>query len=177
MFSREVFIVKFSNIIILILALILLVGCQAPETKEEASIIKESKTELPVKDIEVLDEPVDEVEETNKLEEVKESEEIIKQITFDDFNEGKIEEDIYMVVFSLKTCKPCKAYKETIKEILKEYPDAPIYEIKIENEPGIEEKIDIPGLPMTIITKDGEEVFRETGTLPGILIMDYLELK
>ena len=167
---------KFSNIIILILALILLVGCQAPKTKE-ALIIKEPKAELPVKDIEVLDEPVDEVEETNKLEEVKESEEIIKQITFDDFNEGKIEENIYMVVFSLKTCKPCKAYKETIKEILKEYPDAPIYEIKIENGPGIEEKIEIPGLPMTIITKDGEEVFRETGTLPGILIMDYLQLK
>ena len=30
---------------------------------------------------------------------------------------------------------------------------------------------------MTIIVKDGKEVLRETGTLPGILIMDCLELK
>lgn len=123
----------------------------------------------------LLEEPQEGPEGYPKEEETLENLETIKQISYTYFTEGEIEEDVYMVVFTIETCKPCNMYKEIIKKVLKIYPDAPIYELKADKEPDIRGKMEIPGFPLTFFI-DKEETTEMLGVISEEVIINFLNL-
>ena len=145
------------KIILLFLSLLILTGCNAQEIAPGEEITQEP-IQIEVKETELIPEPS-----------------TIKRVSFMDFYEGKIEEP-FMVYFSLEGCEPCKRYEETLVEIVTEHPEAPIYEIRVDQEEiNIRDYIELDGVPMTIV-KDGQEVFKKYGALRKEEVLENLGL-
>lgn len=68
-----------------------------------------------------------------------------------------------LVEFYSKTCGPCKMLAFVLKDINKNMPDFPIYQIDFDENIELKERLGVTGFPTMIFFKDGTEVERMQG--------------
>ncbi|MBQ7892076.1 MAG: thioredoxin family protein [Erysipelotrichaceae bacterium] len=89
----------------------------------------------------------------------------LTEISMQTFQEQVDSKETFIVLFSQTTCSFCKAYKETLKDYMKEHPLDVVY-IEVDKEENtdafdllLEDKLDkLEYLPATVYVKDGEVV-------------------
>lgn len=68
-----------------------------------------------------------------------------------------------LVEFYSKTCGPCKMLAFVLKDIDKNMPDFPIYQIDFDENIELKERLNVKGFPTMIFFKNGQEVERMEG--------------
>ena len=66
--------------------------------------------------------------------------------------------------FSSETCAPCRTIKPTIEELKEDYAYVPWKLMNIVADKDLTEKMGVTSIPAMVITKDGNEVARHTGS-------------
>lgn len=68
-----------------------------------------------------------------------------------------------LVEFYSKTCGPCKILAFVLKDIDKNMPDFPIYQIDFDENIELKESLGVKGFPTMLFYKGGQEVERMEG--------------
>lgn len=87
---------------------------------------------------------------------------MIKEINQKEFNEMDRTKPM-LVEFYSKTCGPCKMLSFVLKDIDKNMPDFPIYQIDFDENIELKESLGVKGFPTMLFYKNGEEVERMEG--------------
>lgn len=87
---------------------------------------------------------------------------MIKEINQKEFNEMDRSKPM-LVEFYSKTCGPCKMLSFVLKDIDKNMPDFPIYQIDFDENIELKESLGVKGFPTMLFYKNGEEVERMEG--------------
>jgi len=66
--------------------------------------------------------------------------------------------------FSSETCAPCRTIKPTIEELKEDYAYVPWKLLNTVADKDLTEKMGVTSIPAMVITKDGKEVARHTGS-------------
>lgn len=97
------------------------------------------------------------------------------EITDQNFEETVASNNLLMVDFWATWCGPCKRLAPVIEEIAGEFAGkAAVGKCDIEENPDLAEKFGIMSIPTIIIFKDGQEVWRNTGTAPKTVYTEQL---
>ncbi|MCQ2051132.1 MAG: thioredoxin [Bacteroidaceae bacterium] len=97
------------------------------------------------------------------------------EITDQNFEEIVSANNLLMVDFWATWCGPCKRLAPVIEEISGEFAGkAAVGKCDIEENPDLAEKFGIMSIPTIIILKDGQEVWRNTGTAPKSVYTEQL---
>lgn len=97
------------------------------------------------------------------------------EITDQNFEETVASNNLLMVDFWATWCGPCKRLAPIIEEIAGEFAGrAAVGKCDIEENPDLAEKFGIMSIPTIIILKDGQEVWRNTGTAPKSVYTEQL---
>ena len=80
-----------------------------------------------------------------------------------------------LVEFYSKTCGPCKMLGFVLKDIDKNMPDFPIYQIDFDVNIELKERLDVKGFPTMLFYKDGKEVERIAGLKQKPVILKAIE--
>lgn len=97
------------------------------------------------------------------------------EITDQNFEEIVSANNLLMVDFWATWCGPCKRLAPVIEEIAGEFAGkAAVGKCDIEENPDLAEKFGIMSIPTIIILKDGQEVWRNTGTAPKSVYTEQL---
>lgn len=97
------------------------------------------------------------------------------EITDQNFEEIVSANNLLMVDFWATWCGPCKRLAPVIEEIAGEFAEkAAVGKCDIEENPDLAEKFGIMSIPTIIILKDGQEVWRNTGTAPKSVYTEQL---
>lgn len=87
---------------------------------------------------------------------------MIKEITQQDYD--AMDRSAPMLVeFYSKTCGPCKMLAFVLKDIDKNMPDFPIYQIDFDENVELKERLGVKGFPTMLFYRNGEEVERMEG--------------
>jgi len=99
---------------------------------------------------------------------------MIKEINQDEY-EGLDRTKPMLVEFYSKTCGPCKMLAFVLKDIEKDRPDFPIYQIDFDENIALKESLDVTGFPTMLFYKNGQEVERMEGLKQKPLIVRAIE--
>ncbi len=80
-----------------------------------------------------------------------------------------------LVEFYSKTCGPCKMLAFVLKDIDKNMPDFPIYQIDFDVNMELKERLGVKGFPTMLFFKSGEEVERMEGLKQKPVIVKAIE--
>lgn len=82
---------------------------------------------------------------------------------------NKIESDqLTMVNFHATWCPPCVVMKPNLEEVVAKYHDAIHYErVDIDQNPELAQQFGIRSVPTTMLFKNGEMKWRESGIVPS----------
>lgn len=87
---------------------------------------------------------------------------MIKEITQSEYDEMDRSRPM-LVEFYSKNCGPCKMLAFVLKDIDKNMPDFPIYQIDFDENVELKERLGVKGFPTMLFYKNGEEVERMEG--------------
>lgn len=68
-----------------------------------------------------------------------------------------------LVMFSRKTCHVCQSVHGKLDNLEADYPDVPFYSIDVEENPNLQAKFHLKGVPQTLFFAEGEVKARLTG--------------
>ena len=68
-----------------------------------------------------------------------------------------------LLEFYSKTCGPCKMLAFVLKDVAKNDPDFPIYQIDFNENTELKERCGVKGFPTLLFMKDGKEISRLEG--------------
>lgn len=87
---------------------------------------------------------------------------MIREITQQEFNEMDRSEPMLLEFYS-KTCGPCKMLAFVLKDIDKNMPEFPIYQIDFDENIELKESLGVKGFPTMLFFKNGEVIERMEG--------------
>lgn len=99
---------------------------------------------------------------------------MIKEITQNEY-ESLDRSGPMLVEFYSKTCGPCKMLGFVLKDIDKNLPDFPIYQIDFDVNIELKERLGVKGFPTMLLCKDGREVERMEGLKQKPVIVKAIE--
>jgi thioredoxin 1 len=89
----------------------------------------------------------------------------MEDLTVDTFDET-IESGVTLVDFWAEWCGPCKMLLPTLEELEEEFSGrASVAKVNVAEEASLAAKMQVRGIPVLVLFKDGEVVQRFTGTL------------
>ena len=80
-----------------------------------------------------------------------------------------------LVEFYSKTCGPCKMLAFVLKDIDKNVPDFPIYQIDFDENIELKESLGVKGFPTMLFYKGGQEIQRMEGLKQKPAIVKAIE--
>ncbi|MCC7050521.1 MAG: thioredoxin fold domain-containing protein [Bacteroidia bacterium] len=91
----------------------------------------------------------------------------IKQMSEAEFNQLINSAKIVLVDFHTKWCAPCRKMAPLVDELEKEYlGKASVKRVDCDQSKEVVSKLDISGVPVFVIFKNGKEVWRKSGAMP-----------
>ena len=70
------------------------------------------------------------------------------------------------IVFTARWCAPCKVYKPTLEEVIKENPNVDIEFIDVGNDPDkLMEKYSVSSVPTTLVFEGNDIICRKVGNV------------
>ena len=99
---------------------------------------------------------------------------MLKEITQAEYDEMDRSQPM-LVEFYSKTCGPCKMLAFVLKDINKNMPDFPIYQIDFDENVELKERLGVKGFPTMLFYKGGEEVERMEGLKQKPAIVKAIE--
>lgn len=99
---------------------------------------------------------------------------MLKEITQQEYDEMDRSRPM-LVEFYSKTCGPCKMLAFVLKDIDKNMPDFPIYQIDFDVNIELKERLGVEGFPTMLFYKDGKEVERMQGLKQKPVIVKAIE--
>jgi thioredoxin 1 len=89
-----------------------------------------------------------------------------KGLTQDDYLKAITKEKLVLVDFNAVWCGPCKVMKPRVEKVLKTHAaKLEVLEIDVDKNPAIANMMNISGIPLLILYKQGKEVWRNMGTI------------
>ncbi len=74
---------------------------------------------------------------------------------------------LVLMDFYADWCGPCKTMKPAVREIANEFRgQITVLEINVDESPGLARQYNVRSIPCFVVTRDGKEVNRRTGTMP-----------
>ncbi len=78
--------------------------------------------------------------------------------------------------FSAEWCQPCKMMTPILKQVSAELGDkVRILKIDVDKNQSIAQKWKIQGVPTIMIFKEGNQLFRQSGVIPAVQLIDLLK--
>ncbi|WP_406614214.1 thioredoxin family protein [Mycoplasma corogypsi] len=84
-------------------------------------------------------------------------------------------EGLELVVFYADWCGPCNMFKETLEQLVKEYPTINVYRVNIDNDRDYALEMGVSNIPAYAIYKDGKVVSKQTGYRPLPALVELLK--
>ena len=91
----------------------------------------------------------------------------VKGMSFDDYlNHIKSNTKLVLVDFNATWCGPCKLLKPVVDSQIKKNADkVDLFDIDVDQNPVVATAMNIKGIPLLLLYKDGKEVWRNTGLI------------
>lgn len=81
-----------------------------------------------------------------------------------------------LIDFSAEWCGPCKLMGPILKEVAGMVGDkARIIKIDVDKNPNVAQKYQVMSVPTIMVFKNGEAVFRQSGVIQAVQIVDVLK--
>ena len=85
-------------------------------------------------------------------------------------------EQVVLIDFFATWCGPCKALHPILQEVSKSMGDkARIIKIDIDKNPSVASKYAVRSVPTLMLFKNGKQLWRESGVVPGAVIIKEIE--
>jgi len=98
-----------------------------------------------------------------------------KLLTYQEF-EDLSQFDLSIVIAKTKGCSVCVPVSARIEEILKQYPNIPLYQIYLEDVPEFQGQQLIFTVPTVVVYQNGKEILRESRFVDFLKIERLLDL-
>lgn len=93
-----------------------------------------------------------------------------------DYNSAISSSKVVLVEFYASWCPHCKRMMPVMEELSELLGDsAPIYQIDIDDYPGLADRENVEGTPTFIIYKDGREAWRYSGEVDGNVLLQKVQ--
>ena len=93
-----------------------------------------------------------------------------------EFDEAVKAAPVAMVDFWAEWCGPCKMLSPAIEELAAQYEGrALVAKVNVDEEPDLARRFGIMSIPTVIFLKDGQEVERKVGLMPGAMFSAVLD--
>ena len=99
-----------------------------------------------------------------------------KHLKTAEFDEAVKAAPVAMVDFWAEWCGPCKMLSPAIEELAAQYEGrALVAKVNVDEEPDLARRFGIMSIPTVIFLKNGQEVDRKVGLMPGAMFSAVLE--
>jgi thioredoxin 1 len=99
-----------------------------------------------------------------------------KHLKTAEFDEAVKAAPVAMVDFWAEWCGPCKMLSPAIEELAAQYEGrALVAKVNVDEEPDLARRFGIMSIPTVIFLKDGQEVDRKVGLMPGAMFAAVLD--
>jgi len=99
-----------------------------------------------------------------------------KHLKTAEFDEAVKAAPVAMVDFWAEWCGPCKMLSPAIEELAAQYEGrALVAKVNVDEEPDLARRFGIMSIPTVIFLKDGQEVERKIGLMPGAMFSAVLD--
>lgn len=99
-----------------------------------------------------------------------------KHLKTAEFDEAVKAAPVAMVDFWAEWCGPCKMLSPAIEELAAQYEGrALVAKVNVDEEPDLARRFGIMSIPTVIFLKDGQEVERKVGLMPGAMFSAVLD--
>ena len=99
-----------------------------------------------------------------------------KHLKTAEFDEAVKAAPVAMVDFWAEWCGPCKMLSPAIEELAAQYEGrALVAKVNVDEEPDLARRFGIMSIPTVIFLKDGQEVERKVGLMPGAVFAAALD--
>lgn len=99
-----------------------------------------------------------------------------KHLKTAEFDEAVKAAPVAMVDFWAEWCGPCKMLSPAIEELAAQYEGrALVAKVNVDEEPDLARRFGIMSIPTVIFLKDGQEVERKVGLMPGAMFAAVLD--
>ena len=99
-----------------------------------------------------------------------------KHLKTAEFDEAVKAAPVAMVDFWAEWCGPCKMLSPAIEELAAQYEGrALVAKVNVDEEPDLARRFGIMSIPTVVFLKDGQEVERKVGLMPGAMFAAVLD--
>lgn len=99
-----------------------------------------------------------------------------KHLKTAEFDEAVKAAPVAMVDFWAEWCGPCKMLSPAIEELAAQYEGrALVAKVNVDEEPDLARRFGIMSIPTVVFLKDGQEVERKVGLMPGAMFSAVLD--
>ena len=99
-----------------------------------------------------------------------------KHLKTAEFDEVVKAAPVAMVDFWAEWCGPCKMLSPAIEELAVQYEGrALVAKVNVDEEPDLARRFGIMSIPTVVFLKDGQEVERKVGLMPGAMFSAVLD--
>ena len=99
-----------------------------------------------------------------------------KHLKTAEFDEAVKAAPVAMVDFWAEWCGPCKMLSPAIEELAAQYEGrALVAKVNVDEEPDLARRFGIMSIPTVVFLKDGQEVDRKVGLMPGAMFSAVLD--
>lgn len=99
-----------------------------------------------------------------------------KHLKTAEFDEAVKAAPVAMVDFWAEWCGPCKMLSPAVEELAAQYEGrALVAKVNVDEEPDLARRFGIMSIPTVIFLKDGQEVERKIGLMPGAMFSAVLD--
>lgn len=99
-----------------------------------------------------------------------------KHLKTAEFDEAVKAAPVAMVDFWAEWCGPCKMLSPAVEELAAQYEGrALVAKVNVDEEPDLARRFGIMSIPTVVFLKDGQEVERKVGLMPGAMFSAVLD--
>lgn len=99
-----------------------------------------------------------------------------KHLKTAEFDEAVKAAPVAMVDFWAEWCGPCKMLSPAIEDLAAQYEGrALVAKVNVDEEPDLARRFGIMSIPTVVFLKDGQEVERKVGLMPGAMFSAVLD--
>jgi thioredoxin 1 len=97
-------------------------------------------------------------------------------MSFDDYLTHIKGDKLVLVDFNAVWCGPCKLLKPIVNKVIKQNPDkVQLLEIDVDKNPNVANTMNVTGIPLLILYKDGKELWRNLGLTDEETILEKVK--
>ena len=99
----------------------------------------------------------------------------ITHLTTDTFTDFTSADTPVLVDFYADWCAPCRKMSAVLDEVSAARPAMPVGKVNVDEEPELARRFGIMSIPTVVFLKDGAEVDRKIGLMPGAVFAAELD--